>query len=279
MHSDEAIETGAPRRLNEKQLTRVLGRAAEIEARDQREQGAVAGFGYSLPEAEAIARDAGISAESLYKALAELDEEAGERGRRRHPLIGELRPRSSVYIGKAPDGEQLEEILDFLSRKTGLHGSGTIRSGKLLWSSDAFEVQRTGQVVDVSVVPSGGRTEISVTYELRNRAGGIFGGLCGGIGIGGGIGLGAGIGMGVLNSPLFAALLSCGGFLAMYFLARGIFARISRRAQAEATRITALIADFITGAGSDDSSPDLDTGIERPTRAPIVKGPIVKNKE
>jgi len=85
--------------------------------------------------------------------------------------------------------------------------------------------------------------------------------------------------MGVLNSPLFAVLLSCGGFLAMYFWARGIFARISRRAQSEATKITALIVDFIAGAGSVDSPPVLNADTERLERAPIVKESVDKDKE
>ncbi|MCE5255803.1 MAG: hypothetical protein LLF89_03035 [Spirochaetaceae bacterium] len=243
----ENLETridDAVRHLDEKQFALVLARAAEIEARDR--EPAIQ-QGYSLVEAEAIAHEVGISAESFRKAVAELETKPGRRGWKRL-LIGELRPQSRICIENTPDSEQLEEILDFLGRKSGLHGSGTVRRGKLLWSSDAFEVQRTGQVVDITVIPSSEGTEISAIYELRNRAGGIFGGLCGGIGIGGGIGLGFGVGMGVLNSPLFTALFSIGGFLATYLLARGIFAHISRRSQAEADKMTSLIADFIGSA-------------------------------
>ena len=205
-------------RLDEKQLAKLLGRAAEIEAKDRSRDLASPEVlhGYSIAEAESIAREAGISTQSFGKALAELEMENGEK-RQSYPLIGNLYPRSQFFISKIPGDEQLETVLDLLDQKVGLHGSGSVRKHKLSWASDAFEAQRTGERVDISVVPSGDKTQISVTYDLRNFAGGIFGGLCGGLGIGGGLGLGGGVGMGALNSPLAAVLFAVGGSWARIF--------------------------------------------------------------
>jgi len=244
-------------RLDEKQLAKLLGRAAEIEAKDRSRDLASPEVlhGYSIAEAESIAREAGISTQSFGKALAELEMENGEK-RQSYPLIGNLYPRSQFFISKIPGDEQLETVLDLLDQKVGLHGSGSVRKHKLSWASDAFEAQRTGERVDISVVPSGDKTQISVTYDLRNFAGGIFGGLCGGLGIGGGLGLGGGVGMGALNSPLAAVLFAVGGLLGSYFLARGIFRHEARRAQAEATKLAELIASCIedTSGASEDAA-------------------------
>lgn len=247
---DVAPETGSGRRVDEKRLSLILARALEIEARGR--QSAEVSEGYSLTEAETIAREAGISAESFRRAVVELESEHDKGGWIRR-LAGDVRPAARIFSEKVPSEEKLEEILDALGGIVRWRGNGIVRRRGLRWSSDGYEMQRSGRALDISVTPSGDGTDISAEYDLRNAAGGIFGGICGGIGVGGGLGIGLGVGLGAMASPAFAVIFSVAGFLGSYFLARGIFSAISRRSRAEAERIAGLIAGLI----EDKDSPAL----------------------
>jgi hypothetical protein len=238
---EEFPDAVAGLRLDEKKLALILTRASEIEARGQ---DTAVPEGFSLDEAETIAREAGISGDSFHRAVAEL--ESGRDGSGWvHRFFGNVHPGARVFVEKASGEESLEEIMDLLGNAARLRGSGTIRRGSLRWASDGFEVQRSGRMLDIAVTPAGEGMDISVEYDLKSMAGGVFGGLCGGLGLGGGLGVGFGVGMGAMNSPAFALIFSAAGFLGSFLLARGIFSLLSRRTQAEADRIAGLIAGLV----------------------------------
>ncbi len=224
--------------FDDKALARILRRGAEIEVGAGPKEAAPRG--YTLAEIEAIAREAGISEDSIRRAASELERQTPEQGTALFggPLF--LEARSTM--DRVATDEELDEALDSIPDLTGIQGNGSVRKGRLRWSTTDYAAYRTGREISIDAWGEGGRTELSLRCRLRGAIGGIFGGIVGGLGFGMGSGLCFGLGMAGLHSPALAILFGLGSLAGSWLLARGIFRTIALRARRNLERIASELA-------------------------------------
>ena len=166
---------------------------------------------------------------------------------REHSRVGTLfgspfRVEARSSTEQSVTDEELEDALASLPDLTGVHGNGSVRKGRLRWGSDGYEAQRSGYDFSIDAWEDGGRTEVSVRSRLRGAAGGIFGGIVGGLGFGMGSSLCFGLGMAGLHSPMLALLFGLGSVAGSWFLARGIFIMLARKARRAVERVATELA-------------------------------------
>lgn len=226
--------------------------------------------GYKVDDVRLAARDAGIGAKYVERALAEralLAPEAEVPDVVRpgvamevpiHPLAG---ARTKLEFEAMVPGElsdlDLEDVAEEIRRSVGDVGNVVSIGRSVTWTS--YVSPTSQRKLQLSVSTRNGRTIVRGFEDLSQLSGGIFGGITGGAG--GGIG-GAtfGITMGVtkgailIAGPAFAAVVATA-----YGAARLIFGRMSRtREQAlrraverVAIRVRECIAARAVGPGSD----------------------------
>jgi serine/threonine-protein kinase len=225
--------------------------------------------GYRVDDVRLAARDAGIGAQYVERALAE--RALLERGVETsdvvrpgiametpvHPLAG---ARTKLEFEAIVPGElsdlDLEDVADEIRRSLGDVGMVTTIGRSVTWTSQVSPT--TQRKLQLSVSTRNGRTIVRGFEDLAQLSGGIFGGITGGAGggIGGatfGITMAATKGAFLIAGPAFAAVL--GG---AYGLARVIFVRMSRtreralRTAVErvAMRVRECIAARAVGPGS-----------------------------
>lgn len=231
------------RTYREEEVAAILQRAARLE----RDRPITAGA-LSLPEIEAIARDAGIDLGLVRQAARELDEDRGAgigAAIAGAPLRRTFERTVDGEIG-AEDHERLaEEIRDVLSAP----GIGSTGRTSSLGRSLTFAGTTGMSTVQVNVAPRDGSTRIRIGVDRSPLAGGLFGGIVGGVG--GGFGAQVGWMLPVLlHLPVEAGLASAGlVVLGAYGLARSIFARngrgLDRSLDTLADRLEALVQQAI----------------------------------
>ena len=234
---------GATRRFGDKDVALILKRAAELQHRDP--QAVREGTGFTLPELESVAQEAGIDPKYVRRAVEELG--AGGPSGAAPALLGapvalEL---SRVVPHELPTTAFEGLVVEI---QTGLNEIGAASSlgRSLSWHSTGGQRQ-----LQISVTPRRGETSIRATEKLGNLAGGLFGGIMGGVG-GGGMGVVLGVGMGALGAPplvaLGAAVAVVGG---AYALARGIYVAEARRRSEGLRRLVDRLAERVSVAAPD----------------------------
>ena len=250
-----SLSTGE-RTYTEEQVATIFRRAAELE----RERGTTPGA-LSLPEIEAIAREAGIDLARVREAAREIDARADQGPG--SVLAGAPIRRSVERIVEGELGaEHHERLAEEIGAVLPAVGMGT-RWGL---SGGASSVGRTLAVsgwtgtssVEVTVAPREGKTVIRIRSDRGQLAGGLFGGIVGGVGGG----LGANVGWMLpffLHLPPEVGVLGAGVVVAgAYGLARAIFGRtargLDRRLDALADRLEALAQEATGAAGGGQTS-------------------------
>jgi len=109
-------------------------------------------------------------------------------------------------------------------------------------------------MINVSVVSRSGVSTIRVEEELRNLAGGLFGGLVGGGG-GGTTGVSIAIGVGAFHSVALAAALWVGVAGGFYTLARTIFSRMAIKREMQLRELTARLEEQVTESAASHALP------------------------
>ena len=239
------------RTYTEDEVATILQRAAQLE----HERGTTPGA-LSLPEIEAIAREAGIDVARVREAARELEVHAEQGFGTTLAGAPIRRTVERVVDGEigAEDHERLaEEIRAVLptvgvGTRWGLSG-GASSVGRTL---TFFGWTGTGSV-EISVAPRDGKTVIRIRSDRGQLAGGLFGGIIGGVGGGLGINVGWMIPF-FLHLPPEAGVAGAGAVVAAaYALARSIFSHNARlldqRLDALADRLEQL-AQEATGATS-----------------------------
>jgi predicted lipid-binding transport protein (Tim44 family) len=112
------------------------------------------------------------------------------------------------------------------------------------------------------VLARNGKTTVRVVEHAGNLAGGLFGGIIGGAG-GGMSGAAIGIGINVFHSAAAGGLVELGWLLAMYGLARTIFAKRSRSRQNSLRLLTEELAGQIHESVSTDASLPMPGAVPR----------------
>lgn len=219
------------RKFNDEEVALIIKRAAELQQTQQVAQEPSTAL--SLSEVEQIAREAGIDPMLIRQAAYGLDRPSETS--RPSAWVG---APTRLVLERAVDGEipidDFEPLINEIRRTFGDNGVPSVLGRTLAWTSSyqGGHRRQNGRSINVSVVSRGGLTTIRVEEELRNLAGGLFGGLVGGGG-GGTTGLSAALGMGVFHSAAVAAVLWVGIAGGFYTLARTIFGRIAIKRERE----------------------------------------------
>jgi hypothetical protein len=241
--------TALRRRYNEDEVQQIIGRAAEIEATNPTQSGAM-----TVGGVEALAAEVGIAPETVRQAAqglaapgsgAALAVSPPEANRPNRWIGGPTRLLiERVVEGEVPEAEfpvMVEEIRRWLNRPGQVSQIGRTFS----WTSagGAGSTRNT----EVSVVVRGGQTRISMREGLGNLIGGIFGGIGGGMGGGGMgpiIGLFAGFGTAVgvmVVVPFWLATTYAVARTSYYYAVR----RRQRELDSLADRLAALAQELV----------------------------------
>jgi hypothetical protein len=172
--------------------------------------------------------------EALRAKNAELEEELAatrreiERDRRTlrqdEPhwfLGGPSRLTREIELDGELDEEGLELLVDELRREIGEVGRTEQLGQTLTWASNA----QSGRLVEVSCVRRKGRTRITIRENLKQLAGGLFGGGLGGAG-GGGMGFVVPLAM---RTPALVPFFIIGWFVLVYAVVRTVYARLAMK--------------------------------------------------
>jgi len=214
--------------FSESQVRQLLDRAAEIQAREPVEEGAL-----TIGAVEQVAAQVGIPPEHVRKAARELSGgTSSHQLSRRDPVAaamvgGKWRRRKSgrwhqLLVDQVVEGEVPESaygtMVDQIQTSLGVVGHASVVGGSLTWSPAAHS--ETTRSVVVSVTPRRGQTVIHIeeTLEIRGfkkaifPAAGLTAGAFGAL-------IGWGLGMGEPAGPLFALLCVGGGIATAFFTA------------------------------------------------------------
>ena len=156
-------------------------------------------------------------------------------------------------------------MVNEIRREMGENGVPSVIGKSMAWSSDARGGRRraVGRDVDITVVSRGGITTVRAEEELRNLAGGLFGGIVGGGG-GGTAGISIGMGMGVFQSLPVGFGLWAAAIVGSYALARSIFGRTAVRRERGLRELTdKLEAHVAEAAASHNSAGQVSAGSTR----------------
>jgi len=222
----------AERRFSDKEVKALLARAVEYaqpteEQTDSRQ-------GTTAAELERIAAEAGLPAEALLRALAELDSPIRPGASMLRRALGCEIHLEEARLGKAPTRQELERLLMILPDIAKLPGSGSVADDSLIWRSEYTSHNSSGIKRRVEIAPlSEGGVLVRVEADPSLAAVGAYGGLVAGLGITG-ISVALPIGLAVLHSPAFAVLVSIGSIILSFLGARGIMSLVTKTIRAKA---------------------------------------------
>lgn len=219
------------RLFNEKDVSRILKRATEIQARTDGE-----GYGLSLAELQQIARDVGIAPEAVAAAAAELDT---EEHRGFHVLGGPLSfSVDRVVAGEVTD-ETWEAMLDEIRRTYHLAGVSSRVGRSMEWTYGGNRQQ-----TQVAVTARDGRVQLRVTEHYPRVAVHLFAPLLA-------LFLSLAPMIAVKASPGWvAALVLLIGFIAVFMTGHLMFRGISRKKERKARQLLQRLERLVAAPSS-----------------------------
>jgi len=251
------------RRYGEEEVARLLKRATELQ-RDEVSPGTVAG-GFTLPELEDIAIEAGIEPRYLRRAAAELKVGGTSPGSRWSWLTG---APATLLFERTVVGELRPDAFEGLSaeiqQSVGAVGQASVVGRTLTWQTETPNRTRSLQIVVTSQM---GETHIRVEERLNQLAGALFGGLVGGVGAGAG-GAGLGVALGVLGSAFLAVAFPLGAVTGSYLAARTIFSTMAGRRREALQDLLQQLSDAVSDAATDAAGGRLPEEAKRRERLP-----------
>lgn len=226
------------RRYSEKEIGALLRRAAEIQASDPASRAAAAGL--TLRELEEVAAEAGIDAECLRRAAAEL--EVGRAATLGARLAGA--PLGFVLERRVPGEltpESFEALVPLLGQASPGQGSASAVGRTLTYTARSDSNTSSQQVL---IAIRDGETMIRVEERLGGLAGAVFGGVLGGVG--GGVGFGFGVPLGLaLGGAALAAVFPAVVVGGTYAGARALFAAQVRARRRRARELLERLAERV----------------------------------
>lgn len=213
----------AKRRYNEREVSRLLKRAAEL----QRAAPTAANpTGLTLEELEEIASEAGLDPTMLRRAATELDTGSSTLPSGIGTQLAGAPVR--VILERALPFEADESVFDELVPIVQIAATGPGQASQVgrsfTWSSQS---QANPGGMQVVVTIRSGETLVRIEERFGGLAGGLFGGI-----VGGGSGIGIGVGgavVGSLGSVALAVALPAAVILGTYAAARGIYRSVVGR--------------------------------------------------
>ncbi len=236
-------------RYRDDDAKRIIGRAAELQADREVEEGAL-----SVGGVERVAAEVGIPPAEVRAAAGELQ--------RSRP--GAVTPQKSKWtwlsggtmklvFDRVIPGEIRESefayIVEEIRLSLGTVGLVGTLGRSMTWSTSP-PGQGTGRNVQITVSARGGETRLHIEEHLGNVAGGVFGGVTGGAG--GGIGgMWIAFATETLNNPIAAVVGVAACVATAYGAARSIFTSVYRKRRSElevlTDRLDTMIRDSIGG--------------------------------
>jgi hypothetical protein len=185
------------RRYNEKEVSRLLKRASELQRSSPR---AATPAGLTLKELEDIAREAGLDVGMLRQAANELERSPVESSVAEKLAGAPSRIVVELTLPYEADETQFASLLPAIENAFGAGGHVGQVGRTFTWSTGQRNSGRTGQV---RVGVGRGETQIRIEEAYGALMGGLFGGVLGGVG--GAVGLGAAPAVGMaLGLPVLA---------------------------------------------------------------------------
>jgi hypothetical protein len=252
--------TSSPsQRFRDSEVRQIIGHAAEIQAANPTEDGAL-----TRGAVEQVAAEVGIEPAHVRQAARDLAPR-GKSGAlaRRTPWSWFLGSPHVLQIDRVADGEVRETDFPILveEMRTTLGNVGYVSTlGRSLAWSTTNPGQGAGRNVQISVAPRDGRTRIHIEEHLGQLAGGLFGGLMGGGG-GAGAATAAALATETLHSPLFAVVGVTVSIVGTYITSRSIFTHTAskrvRALEALADRLVEVVEASATRRPAVERGPDL----------------------
>ena len=211
---DSAMVEPSPT-YSEEQVALILQRAAQLERKPSTRSG------LSLDEIEAIARDAGMDPSLVRVAARSLGADETEGGLLRRLAGAPFRRTFERVVDGEIDGRHHEALLADL--RGGVAGSSMHPPPQIasIGRTLTLSAQPSGGIVEISLTPRAGKTHIRIDVTTVQIAGGLFGGLMGGLSVA--VGSGA-FAIGLREGGLLVAAGGLAGVLtAAYGLARTIY--------------------------------------------------------
>jgi len=242
------------RMFDDETAGRVLRRAAELQ--HDSAVPVAAGDGLSAAQLEQIAREAGIDAGFVRRAIAELATSPADS--ERSPLRGEVRTLEAVEVLEGEvSADSMDRMLEEVQRAFADGGTVTRTERSATWSaSRTLSSSRLSSLV-VAITARDGQTEIRVTEKLENLGTALFGGLALGGSVAG-VAISGAIGMGELGSPLAFAAMGLAAVGTFYGTARTLYRRSARRRRLELQRLLGRLVDVSISAPRLEAVSDTD---------------------
>lgn len=236
--------SSGPRRYGEKEISRLLERATELQVA---EPTAPNPGGMTLAELEEIAAEAGIDGRYLRRAALELESGAADRSFWEAVVGDRLALVYETTIpGELPE-TGFERVVATIQASAGEHGQPSLLGRTLTWQA---ETPTKSRLLLVLVSARSGETHVRIEERLHQSAGQLFGGGVGGFGVGAGMGFGIPLGLNILGSALFAAAFPLGAVALSYLGAREIHrATVRRRRRALSELFDRLVAEVTASVG------------------------------
>lgn len=227
------------RRYNEREVSRLLERAAELQ---RSSPVPTSPAGLTLSELEDIAREAGLDPAMLRRAASELELKSSASGKGAR-LAGA--PLRIVLERTVPVEADEATFVDLISSfETAFGGPGQVgRMGRsMTWLSARPNSGRTQQVrISIGV----GETQVRIEESFTGVVGGLFGGVLGGVGGGIGIGVGGAI-AGALGSVALAFAFPAAIIGSTYYALRRGYSSFVRNRQQILERLMGDVVTAIT---------------------------------
>lgn len=202
VHSPAMADLPVTRRYNEKEVSRLLKRAGELQ---RSERSVPSPTGLTLAELEEIAAEAGLDIASLRRAATEI-ESSGPGGSSSLGLKVAGAPTRLLLERTLPfeaTDQAFEELVPVIQVGTDAPGQLSQVGRTLSWNSQS---QANPGALTILVSARKGETLIRIEERFANLAGGLFGGVLGGAGGGLGIGAGGAIAAALGGGALFVAI-------------------------------------------------------------------------
>jgi tRNA A-37 threonylcarbamoyl transferase component Bud32 len=243
-----AVAMGEKPRFSETQVRAIVDRAAELEAVAPTQAGAL-----SLGGIQQLAADVGIPPEHVARAARELRPVRADPGpaRPNRWLGAPYRIVQERVVDAEVSVDDYAALVNEIQMTVGTVGQASTLGRSLSWrTSLSAAATGVGRNVSLTLIPAGRQARIRIEETLTNSAGGLFGGLVGGVG-GSGVALAIGLGLGALGSPVAAIAIGLGAAGGSFGIARLIYARIHRTRSEELSALADRLAGFIEDAGRD----------------------------
>jgi hypothetical protein len=223
------------RRIPANEAQRILARALDL----QRAEGG--GRDMSDEELANAASELGVEPRLLLQAMS--DDGGGPDGVRgaRSWFVGvELRPAVERHVSRTIEASDHRRIVDAIRRATGEEGWTEIVGGAIAWTYAPPSQRQARPRLRVRVTPSEQGTTVRVEDDLRSVAGGIFGGVLGGLGTN--LIVWSVLVPVVFQGPALVTPLLLGILVIVYAILRAFFGAYARTRRKELARLLSKVA-------------------------------------